>query len=65
MTKFKRLGLVFLMMYVAAIFVELSWCGYSISNLLPIELLFLCSPDCFRASVHRFGDSPSYKKRLV
>ena len=40
MTKFKRLGLVFLMMYVAAIFVELSWCGYSISNLLPIELLF-------------------------
>ena len=40
MTKLKRLGLVLLMMYVAAIFMELSWCGYSISNLLPLELLF-------------------------
>ena len=40
MTKLKRLGLVFLMMYVAAIFMGLSWCGYSISILLPLELLF-------------------------
>ena len=40
MTKLKRLGLVLLVMYVAAIFMELSWCGYSISNLLPLELLF-------------------------
>ena len=40
MKKLKRLGLVLLMMYVAAIFMELSWCGYSISNLLLLELLF-------------------------
>ena len=40
MTKLKRLGLVFLMMYVAAIFIMgLSWCGYSISILLPQLLL--------------------------
>ena len=41
MRKLKRPGLVFLMMYVAAIFTGLSWCGYSISILRPIELL-LC-----------------------
>ena len=40
MTKLKRLGLVFLMMYVAAIFIMgLSWCGHSISILLPQLLL--------------------------
>lgn len=39
MTKLKRLGLVFLMMYVAAIFIGLSWCGHSISILLPQFLL--------------------------
>jgi hypothetical protein len=39
MTKLKRLGLVFLMMYVAAIFMGLSWCGHSISILLPQLLL--------------------------
>ena len=39
MTKLKRLGLVFLIMYATAIFMGLQWCGYSISILLPQLLL--------------------------